>query len=129
MLPGGCFTGNHCKGDANSSYYICIYALKCQVWLKLAKWFWRRSFFFNFVNVHDVYVYPLNSLISSGPWKICFTQGCFDMPRLVETSGEEDVKSLQTVDGQPSKQRDTGTSKHVVIHTCKSINRNSGKSI
>ena len=85
----------------------------------------EKKFFFNFVNVHDVYVYPLNSLISSGPWKICFTQGCFDMPRLVETSGEEDVKSLQTVDGQPSKQRD----KHVVIHTCKSINRNSGKSI
>ena len=23
----------------------------CQVWLKLAQWFWRRSFSFNFVNV------------------------------------------------------------------------------
>ena len=27
----------------------------CQVWLKLAQWFWRRRFFFYFVNVFSVF--------------------------------------------------------------------------
>ena len=53
----------------------------CQVWLKLAKWFWRRRFFY-FVNV---FLSPLGK--ERGPsfeqtW-ISFTQGCF-VPSLVE---------------------------------------------
>ena len=27
----------------------------CKVWLKLAQWFWRRRFFFNFVNVFSIF--------------------------------------------------------------------------
>ena len=27
----------------------------CQVWLKLAQWFWRRRNFFNFVNVFSIF--------------------------------------------------------------------------
>ena len=30
----------------------------CQVWLKLAQWFWRRKFF-NFVNVFSQFIYYL----------------------------------------------------------------------
>ena len=57
----------------------------CQIWLKLAQWFWRRRFL-NFVNDFCYFV-----IIS--PWKragpssaqtwIPFTQGCL-LPNLVE---------------------------------------------
>ena len=58
----------------------------CQVWLKLAQWFWRRRFF-NFVN--EFFAFSLLSPFGKGQgpsfeqtW-IPFTQGCF-VPSLVE---------------------------------------------
>ena len=38
--------------------YPSIKDVLCQVWLKLAHWFWRRSFY-NFVNVFPLFLYYL----------------------------------------------------------------------
>ena len=38
--------------------YASIKDVLCQVWLKLAHWFWRRSFY-NFVNVFPLFLYYL----------------------------------------------------------------------
>ena len=75
-----------------------------QVWLKMAKWFWRRRFL-NFVNVFSIFRYLYFFAISQlsplgkgqGPsfqqtW-IPFTQGCF-VPSLVE-NGSGELKNDQ----------------------------------
>ena len=57
----------------------------CQVWLKLAKWLWRR--FLNAVNVFLVLLNYLPLVKGCGhsfeQYQIPFTQGCF-VPRLIE---------------------------------------------
>ena len=58
----------------------------CQVWLKLAQWFWRRRFF-NFVNVCWIFRNYLPLVKGLGPsfeqtW-MPFAQGCI-VPSLVE---------------------------------------------
>ena len=69
--------------------FHCVYKEKdalCQVWMKLAQWFWRRRFL-NFVNVFSLFCnyLPLKKGWGSSfeqTW-IPFTQGCF-VPSLVE---------------------------------------------
>ena len=67
----------------------------CQVWLKLAQWFWRRRFF-NFVNVFSIFrnylplekgwaIY-LDNLISPHPLMLCAKFGW----NWLSGSGEED---------------------------------------
>ena len=51
----------------------------CQVWLKLAHWFWRRGLL-NFLNVFSLFP---NYLPLEKTWRILFTHGCF-VPSLVE---------------------------------------------
>ena len=53
----------------------------CQLWLKFAKWFWRREFL-NFVNVSSLFPYylPLEEIRAI---HFLFTRGCF-VPSLFE---------------------------------------------
>ena len=69
----------------------------CQVWLKLAQWFWRGRFL-NFVTIFSYFV-----IIS--PWKMVwpfiwtnfiFTQGCFVL-RLVEIGSVVSEKKMWKV--------------------------------
>ena len=68
----------------------------CQVWLKLAQWFWRRRFL-NFLNVFSLFrnYLPLEKggALHLNKLESLFTQGCF-VTSLVENSpkgsGEED---------------------------------------
>ena len=53
----------------------------CQVWLKLAQWFWRRRFFLNFVNVFLLFrnYLPLEKggALHLNTLESLFSQGCF----------------------------------------------------
>ena len=82
----------------------------CQVFLKLAKWFLRRSIFF----ILSMY---LHYFVIISPWKragpsfeqnwIPFTQGCF-LPSLVEIGSvvlEEKMKCERIMDRQTRKDR------------------------
>ena len=73
MEKGGALHLNNCKFPSHKD------AL-CQVWLKLAQWFWRRGFFFNFVNIYLLFrnylplvkrrVLHLNQLESPSPKEV-----------------------------------------------------------
>ena len=86
----------------------------CQVWLKLAQWFWRRRFF-NFVNVFLQFRNYLH--LEKGKALLLIKLEylspkdflCQVWLKLASGSGEEDinVKSLHT-DGQTDRQTDDG---------------------
>ena len=93
----------------------------CEVWLKLAQWFWRRRFF-NFVNVFLLFrnYLPLEkggSFICSNLSPLHPRMHCAKFGRNWPSGfGEEDenAKSLQTdrqIDGQTDRRRTTGDQK------------------